>query len=131
MTTTTELGKIEGELIKTDCLGRIRVSPEHREKLLDAFEGSAMSCQKFAEHSGVKYTTFANWCQKRKRARNEYPSRNAQSPTALLGALAEIELKPSSRSQAICVEFPGGAKLTLETPEQAPLAAALINNLTR
>ena len=59
MTNTTELSKVDGDLIKTDCIGRIRVRPEHREKLLDAFESSNMSGQKFAEHCGVKYQTFA------------------------------------------------------------------------
>jgi len=130
MTTTTELSKIEGQLVKTDCLGRIRVSAEHREKLLDAFEKSNMSGQKFAEHCGVKYTTFATWCQKRKRERNGYPSPRAGSPAALIGTLAEIDLKPSPSSPAISIELPGGVKLTLENPAQAPLAAALINNLT-
>jgi len=131
MTTTTELSKIGGELIKTDCLGRIRVSPEHREKILDAFEASNMSGQKFAEHSGVKYQTFASWVQKRKRERNEYSSKAPIAPAALIGTLAEIELQPSEGNSAISVELPGGARLTLSNPEQTALAAALINNLNR
>jgi len=131
MTTTTELSKMKGKLIKTDCLGRIRVSPEHRKKILDAFEASSMSGQKFAEHSGVKYQTFASWVQKRKRERNEYSSEVAIAPSALIGTLAEIELQPSEESSAISVELPGGARLTLSTPEQTALAAALINKLTR
>ena len=45
MTSRTELCKIDGELIKTDCIGRISVSSEHREKLLDAFESIGMSGQ--------------------------------------------------------------------------------------
>jgi hypothetical protein len=65
MTTTTSLTKIttdssnpavSASLIKSDCLGRIHVSKEHREKLLDAFDSSGMSGVKFAAHYGIKYT---------------------------------------------------------------------------
>jgi hypothetical protein len=85
MTPTTEICKIDGEIIKTDCIGRIRVSCEHREKLLDTFDSSGMSGQKFAEHCGLKYTTFASWIQKRRRERNEYPVEHAAPPESLLG----------------------------------------------
>lgn len=135
MTPTTELCKIDGEIIKTDCIGRIRVSCEHREKLLDAFESSGMSGQKFAAHCGVKYTTFASWIQKRRRERNEYPAGHHAPPESLLQSLAEVELTPvkttnDGSSIELPIELPGGAKLTLNHPEQAPLAAALINNLS-
>jgi hypothetical protein len=52
MTATTALYRNEGELIKTDCIGRILVSSQNREKLLDAFESSGMSGQQFADHCG-------------------------------------------------------------------------------
>lgn len=136
MTTTTNIEKLEGELIKTDCLGRIRVNPEHREKLLDAFDGSNMSGQSFAKHCGIKYTTFANWVQKRKRARDQYPVPSSPTPTALLDSLSEVIITPrsteaTSGNAAINVELPGGARFTLTDSSQAQLAAALINNLTR
>ena len=132
MAPTTELCKIDGELIKTDCMGRIRVSSEHREKLLDTFESSGMSGQKFADHYGVKYTTFASWVQKRRRDRNEYPAEHAAPPENLLQSLAEVELAPGKvTSEGLSIELPGGARLILDHPGQAPIAAALINNLSR
>ncbi len=133
MTNTTELSKVEGELIKTDCIGRIRVSHEHREKLLDAFETSNMSGQKFAEHCGIKYQTLATWVQKRKRGRNDYAAQHDGPPESLLQSLAEVELAPNKIMDggALSIELPGGARLVMSKPEQAPLAAALINNLSR
>ena len=132
MTPTTELCKVDGELIKTDRMGRIRVSSEHREKLLDTFESSGMSGQKFADHCGVKYPTFASWVQKRRRERNEYPSDHAAPPESLLQSLAEVELAPGKvTSEGLSIEFPGGARLVLNHPGQVSLAAALINNLSR
>ena len=132
MAPTTELCKVDGELIKTDCIGRIRVSPEHREKLLDTFESSGMSGQKFAKHCGVKYQTFATWVQKRKRGRNEYPAEHDAPPESLLQSLAQVELAPNKETSAgLSIELPGGARLVLSQPDQIPLAAALINNLAR
>jgi hypothetical protein len=136
MTPTTEICKIDGEIIKTDCIGRIRVSCEHREKLLDTFESSGMSGQKFAEHCGVKYTTFASWIQKRRRERNEYPTKHAAPPESLLQSLAEVslaevELVPiKATNEGLSIELPGGARMILDHPAQAPLAAALIYNLS-
>lgn len=60
------------EILKTDALGRLRVRPEHREKMLDAFEASGMSGQAFAIHHGLKVQTFASWIQKRRRKRGDY-----------------------------------------------------------
>jgi hypothetical protein len=131
MTPTTEICKIDGEIIKTDCIGRIRVSCEHREKLLDTFDSSGMSGQKFAEHCGLKYTTFASWIQKRRRERNEYPVEHAAPPESLLQSLAEVEVVPvKATNEGLSIELPGGARMILDHPAQAPLAAALIYNLS-
>ena len=56
-----------GEFLKTDVLGRVRLRPEEREKMLDAFEAGGMSGQAFAIHHGIKVQTFASWIQKRRR----------------------------------------------------------------
>ena len=146
MTTTTSLTKItatpsnpavSSDVIKSDCLGRIHVSKEHREKLLDAFDSSGMSGVKFAEHYGIKYTTFASWIQKRRRRRNEYPEASPQAPGRLLDSLAEValaepiaDINPESDSRSIVtLKFPNGSSLDISNPEQARLAAALLNNL--
>lgn len=55
-----------GEILKTDVLGRVKVRPERREELLDAFEASAMSGQAFAIRHGVKVQTFASWMKSKR-----------------------------------------------------------------
>jgi len=57
----------EPEILKTDGLGRVRTPAAQREALLDAFERSGLSGMKFAALHGVKYPSFANWVQQRKR----------------------------------------------------------------
>ena len=55
-------------ILKTDVLGRVKTPKERREQLLDEFEKSGLTGQKFAALVGIKYQTFATWAQKRRRA---------------------------------------------------------------
>lgn len=125
MTATTELTTVDLPLIKTDRLGRIRISREHREQLLDAFEQSAMSGMKFANHCGVKYSTFASWIQKRRRDKNQYPS-PPDSPSV---SLTEVEVAIADTEANLTVNFPSGASIHISTPGQVQLVAALLTNL--
>jgi DNA-binding transcriptional regulator YiaG len=61
-------------ILKTDVLGRVRTPQEHREKVLDEFERSGLSGQRFAALAGIKYSTFATWAQKRRRQRKRVGS---------------------------------------------------------
>jgi hypothetical protein len=60
----------ESVILKTDRQGRVRTPLAQREALLDAFECSGLSGMKFAALHGVKYPSFANWVQQRKRRRS-------------------------------------------------------------
>ena len=53
-------------LIRTDEIGRLRFTADQRRVLVDAFESSGQSASGFAAQHGIKYTTFANWVQKRR-----------------------------------------------------------------
>jgi hypothetical protein len=64
----------DGTILKTDVLGRVKRHKEQREQLLDEFEKSGLSGQKFTALAGVRYSTFATWIQKRRRARGAYPA---------------------------------------------------------
>ena len=64
MTSTT--GMVEG-IIKQDSRGRMRTTRERREALLSEYDRSAMTGRKFAKWAGIKYTTFANWLQQRRK----------------------------------------------------------------
>lgn len=90
MTTTNS----DSELIKMDCIGRVRTTAEHREALLTAYEESALSGPEFCKHHGIKYQTFASWLQKHRRATGTYPSMDSlkkHSPLLSL-SLTEVEL---------------------------------------
>ena|SRR5579872_892162 len=63
----TSMDGTDGAILKTDSQGWMRTPPARRESLLDEFEQSGLSGAKFAELSGIKYQTFANWLQKRRR----------------------------------------------------------------
>jgi hypothetical protein len=98
MTTTTT------EVLKTDCLGRVKVSADYREAVLDEFEASALSGKAFAQKYGIKYPTFASWIQKRRRERGDYldsseanGSQSTQDPIASTAlTLAEVVVSGSA-----------------------------------
>lgn len=133
MATTTSI--ITTNPLKTDVLGRVTISPQQRERILDAFDASGMSGQKFAEHCGVKYTTFASWIQKRRKSRGEYPDTTSDPNEALIKSLTEITLElptnmqsPQIQSDSITITFLCGAKLELTHQSQIPLVASLLNH---
>ena len=123
-----------GGLIRTDGLGRLRFTADQRKALLDGFEGSGLSASRFAAQHGVKYTTFANWLQQRRKTR----SNGLSLPVAPAGptsfVLAEVSGDVPSAdaisSASLEVTLPGGAKLLVCDVTQAHLAAALIRELT-
>jgi hypothetical protein len=81
MDTTPSSGASE-TILKTDVLGRIKTPRARREELLEQFERSALSGQKFAELVGVKYQTFATWAQKRRRQSGAYGGVKASTKAA-------------------------------------------------
>lgn len=56
------------KILKRDALGRVTLTGEQREHLLDEFERSGLKGAQFALAAGVKYQTFAHWVQKRRHA---------------------------------------------------------------
>ena len=66
--TSVSCALAEGDLVKTDAKGRLRVSREQRKAVLAKFEQSGMSAAKFAIVAGIKYSTFAGWVQRYRRA---------------------------------------------------------------
>ena len=124
--------KPDQTIIRTDRIGRIRVSAEHREQLLDSYEQSSLSGPKFAELHGIKYQTFATWVQKRKRQRGEYELMPKEAPSEkLLQSLVELDVAaPSHKHDTLRVEHASGVSISVTTPTQAQLAAILLNNLS-
>ena len=58
-----------GQILRQDAQGRVLVSRERRESLLEEYDRSAMSGVKFAQYVGIKYSTLAYWLQSRRRHR--------------------------------------------------------------
>jgi hypothetical protein len=59
-----------GQIISQDAQGRVLVTRERRESLLEEYDRSRMSGVKFAQYVGIKYSTLAYWLQSRRRWAN-------------------------------------------------------------
>jgi hypothetical protein len=58
-----------GQILSQDAQGRVLVSRERREALLEEYDRSGMSAVKFAQYVGIKYSKLAYWLQSRRRHR--------------------------------------------------------------
>jgi hypothetical protein len=113
------------KLMTTDARGRVRVSDERREALLDEFERSGLSGVKFAQLAGVKYPTFALWVQKRRKARQAQPDEGAQ-PVTFAEAIVDRGTGVMIGAAGLTIELPGGARLLVQSPVQLQMAAELL-----
>jgi hypothetical protein len=123
-------------ILKTDVLGRIKTPRARRDELLDQFEASGLSGQKFAELVGLKYQTFASWVQKRRRQRGGYtavkaPTKAVDQVRWLEAVVEEAQSVGGKQSLALVLELPGGARAQLQDAKQVGLAAALLQALQK
>ena len=126
MTFTTE----QQNILAADKRGRVRVSEERREALLDEFERSGMSAMRFTERIGVKYPTFAQWVQRRRKVRQEEAVITAKpGPVAFLEAVVEPSAEVRTAAHSLTVMLPGGAQVEVETVVQLRLVAELLGLL--
>lgn len=116
----------EADLVKTDSRGRFRASREQRKAVLARFEQSGMSGAKFAAAAGIKYSTFAGWVQRYRRAK----------PKAALKRLRLVEAvvdrghaQERTSAGVLSVHLPGQVRIELSSLAQMPLATALIRTL--
>jgi hypothetical protein len=137
---TTTIGLTDG-IIKLDTRGRMRTTRERREALLAEFDRSGMSGQKFAAWAGIKYSTWANWVQQRRKAQGQVPSapnetkpgedapNNVRWLEAVVGASTQkASAKP--KTGVLIVHGPGGVRLELSDEKQVVWAARLLRELT-
>lgn len=68
---TLTIAPVDGQILKRDSVGRVKTPRERRQAILEEFDKSGMSGQKFAKWAGIKYTTFANWLQQRRKQRSK------------------------------------------------------------
>ena len=126
----TNMTPADEVVIKADVLGRVRTSRERREQLLDEFERSGLTGQKFAAVVGIKYQTFATWAQKRRRQRGAYPAVKTPKQLRWLEAVVgEAQGSGNKNPLPLVLELPGGAKVQINDAKQAALAAELLRAL--
>lgn len=121
--------------LKTDERGRVRTPPAQREALLDEFERSGLSGMRFAALHGVKYPSFANWVQGRRRRRAPEPLAAPVSRGSGADAVQWLEAevgawKGGEGCGGLMLHLPCGVRVELTHPHQVKLAAHLIQALT-
>jgi transposase len=135
MTTTTDAPADSQPLIlKTDARGRVLTPADRREGLLDEFERSGLSGMKFAQLSGVKYQTFANWVQRRRREREPHATNSkskAQQVAWFEAVVQEAQKTDPASSGALMLHLPGGVRAELSSSRHIALAAALVRALEK
>jgi hypothetical protein len=114
--------------VTLDSKGRVRVAKEQRRLILAEFESSGLSAARFAQVSGLKYSTFAGWLQRQRRTKPKGPSR----PVRLLEAVVEQKPGPGGQNPAVLVlQLPGGVQLEVADERQAVLAGVLVQALAK
>ena len=113
------------ELLPMDTKGRVRVSVERREMLLQEFDGCGVSAAAFAKGAGVNYQTFMYWLKRRRE------SGGAQSGSRVSAAWVEatVDARVAGSGEALRIELPGGACALVAGERQAQMAAALLHAL--
>jgi hypothetical protein len=128
MTSTT----VTDEVLKQDRRGRVRVPKERREALLEEFARSGLSAAVFAQMAGIKYPTFANWLQQRRKAQR---GSVGAPPEAVVrgGAIRLLEAvvedhatRAVGNGAGLLIELPGGGRLVVPSPAHLAMAAELL-----
>lgn len=119
--------KVPSEILPTDSKGRVRVSRERREELLDEFERSGMTGAQFARTIGLKYQTFAFWRQQRQK-RKPALANSSPAKTATVEWLETVidKANVSVPGSPLVVRMPSGVAIELSHASQAGVTAALL-----
>lgn len=126
-----------GEILSRDAQGRVLVSRERREALLEQYDRSGMSGVKFAEYIGIKYSTLAYWLQSRRRKGQREKSlvkagtdtEPSKSNGAWIEAVVENGARPRVQEGALRIYFAGGAYCQIGSAAEAAMAAELLGRL--
>jgi hypothetical protein len=138
---TSTPGLEDGKILKQDEIGRVWTPRERREALVAEFERSGMSGAAFARWAGIKYPTFANWLQRRRRegrasvgrsgAGTEKASGSLSNRSAVSWVEAVVEEGSTGKAQegALVVHLGGGARMEVGHVAAARLAAVVLREL--
>jgi len=141
MTITNEVEGAQtpaGEVIKRDVLGRMWMSRQRREALLDEFEGSELNQAAFARQAGVKAGTFGSWVQERRQAKRHgsaksSPQASTQSslnPSSTKSSIRWVEaVVDHPRGGGLVGYLPGGARMEIADGDGVTLAVEVLRQL--
>jgi len=101
----------------------LRASKAQRRVILAKFEQSGLSAARFAQRTGLKYSTFAAWVQRYRRTK-----RPERKPAL---RLLEAVVAPPAPVPGLQVHLPNGARLEISNAGQIPLAAALVRAMEK
>ena len=126
-----------GQILSQDARGRVLVSRERRESLLEEYDRSGMSGVKFAQYVGIKYSTLASWLQKRRRHRDreklllkaDTDTDAGNSNGGWIEAVLENGSQPRVPAGGLRIHFAGGAYCQISSAGEAALAAELLGRL--
>jgi len=123
----TEMQKSDVGILKADARGRVRMSVARRESLLEEFGRSGLSGPRFAALAGIKYSTFAAWVARRRKAAA------TTTPVPPSGAVRWLEAvaAPMIQPTALVMQLPGGVRVEVADEPQAVLAARLVQALSQ
>ena len=112
--------------VVADTKGRLRVSKAQRRDILAALARSGESLPGFARRTGLKYSTLANWVQRRRR------SKTAGRPPRLR-LLEAVVASPqvAETGNVLVLQLPGGVRMEVADEKQAALAARLVQALAK
>jgi hypothetical protein len=132
---TLTIGPVDGQILKRDRAGRVRTPRERREAILKEFDQSAMSGQKFAKWAGIKYTTFANWLQQRRKQRQAQVPSGAEATDEVRWVEAVVGNRPPRKAEAklaavgMIVHGPRAVRIEIHEEKQVDWAARLLRSL--
>lgn len=118
-------------VLKQDELGRVRTPRERRALLVEEFQRSGLSASKFAQLAGVHYNTFWNWLRAHGLTARQDKKRPPSKSRLVELCFDPTQVAATARQAGLEVALPGGAHLTIATPQQAALAAQLLKALTQ
>lgn len=114
----------------------MRVPKARREMLLDEWERSGGSAAQFADYVGIKYSTLANWIQKRRKQAGLRASLLKPGAVDLskshghwVEAIVEKNSEPKALESSLRIYFTAGAYCQIRNAREAGLAAELIGHL--
>jgi transposase-like protein len=112
--------------VTVDTKGRVRTSKEQRCHILAEFERGGVSAAEFAKRSGIKYSTFAGWLQRHRRAK---PKGQSPSMRLLEAVVEQTQGGTTPSASSVRVRLAGGTQIEITDAKQIPLAAALVRAL--